>query len=412
MTWRNVWFQTHWLIGITAGIVLALVGFTGGLLSFEQGILRLLNPGVMTVPDTGRALLSPDKLFALAAATDPAKRITAITVSSDPRSAARAVFADPAGASAGGGRRGKTVFFDPRTGAKLGSELRGEAALLFVEDVHRRLAAGDTGKLIVGISTSLLLVLASTGLYLRWPRLVSSLRAWFTFKFALKGRTFLWHLHAVVATWVLLFYVLAAATGLYWSFEWYRDGLFAITGAPRPQPAGSAREVKPSSERSSTANDKTAPSDFEQIGLLWLAFERAAPAYDTATLTLAKPGQSQVEVRYLDKGAAHERAYNRISLDVASQAVVKHERYDDKPASHRLMSSMFVLHSGSYFGMLGKLAMMLASFAMPLFGVTGWMLYLDRRRKKATLRHRAMADTVTVGVVRRQHAATSHSAPN
>jgi sulfite reductase (NADPH) flavoprotein alpha-component len=41
---------------------------------------------------------------------------------------------------------------------------------------------------------------------------------------------------------------------------------------------------------------------------------------------------------------------------------------------------MFVLHKGSYFGWAGTLAMMVSSLAMPLFAVTGWMLYLKRRR--------------------------------
>jgi sulfite reductase (NADPH) flavoprotein alpha-component len=47
------------------------------------------------------------------------------------------------------------------------------------------------------------------------------------------------------------------------------------------------------------------------------------------------------------------------------------------------MSSMFALHSGSFFGEAGVVLMMLASLAMPLFPITGWMMYLDRRRKKS-----------------------------
>jgi len=44
---------------------------------------------------------------------------------------------------------------------------------------------------------------------------------------------------------------------------------------------------------------------------------------------------------------------------------------------------MFALHSGSFFGEAGVVLMMLASLAMPLFPITGWMMYLDRRRKKS-----------------------------
>ena len=40
LTFRNAVFQVHWLLGITAGVVLALVGFTGGMLSFEDELLK------------------------------------------------------------------------------------------------------------------------------------------------------------------------------------------------------------------------------------------------------------------------------------------------------------------------------------------------------------------------------------
>lgn len=53
---RSIWFQIHWFIGITAGVVLAVVGFTGGMLSLEQDVMRWINPGVMTVEPMGRHL--------------------------------------------------------------------------------------------------------------------------------------------------------------------------------------------------------------------------------------------------------------------------------------------------------------------------------------------------------------------
>src|SRR5688500_19671024 len=57
----------------------------------------------------------------------------------------------------------------------------------------------------------------------------------------------------------------------------------------------------------------------------------------TGVQTCALP-ISKFEVRYLDADPAHERAYNRITIEGAT--VVKHERYDDKPGGHKLMSSM------------------------------------------------------------------------
>ena len=46
------------------------------------------------------------------------------------------------------------------------------------------------------------------------------------------------------------------------------------------------------------------------------------------------------------------------------------------------MASVYALHVGSYFGLPGRILLFLASLSMPLFAVTGWLLYLDRWRKK------------------------------
>ena len=62
------------------------------------------------------------------------------------------------------------------------------------------------------------------------------------------------------------------------------------------------------------------------------------------------------------------------------------QRYSDRSFGSQLLASVYALHVGSYFGMAGRILMMLASLAMPLFFITGWLLYLDRRRKKRAVR--------------------------
>ena len=59
------------------------------------------------------------------------------------------------------------------------------------------------------------------------------------------------------------------------------------------------------------------------------------------------------------------------------------ERYDDKKFGAQIVSSIFPLHSGSYFGLVGVIVFLLASLAMPVFAVTGWIMYLQRRAPRA-----------------------------
>ena len=417
--WKNLWFQTHWLLGITAGVVLAVVGLTGGLLSFESDILRWLNPDVMTVAAQPEAPLPAAERLRIAQSAMPDKKIIGLTIEADPTLAGQVGFA--------GGRRGEWIYQNPYTGELLGKPSVGEDFLHLMEDIHRRLAAGDVGKQIVGASTVILLVLAFTGLYLRWPRQVGSWRAWLTFSFARKGRSFLWDMHSVIGTWVLPLYLLAALTGLYWSYDWYRDGLFELTGAPRPTPpqgqmapgagpgnaganntanrgpanaAGTGENRKPAAEAGARSDRRRPEAEPDQpakpafsdatVTRLWQSFEQElSQPYQRATLRLPERNGQPVEFRYLDADPAHDRANNTISFAVDTFSVVKHERYDQLPAGSKLMRSMFALHSGGFFGLTGLLLMMVASLLMPLFAITGWMLYLDRRGKKRAAKRAA-----------------------
>src|SRR6202008_3997063 len=94
----------------------------------------------------------------------------------------------------------------------------------------------DTGKLVAGSVAACLFVLALSGLYLRWPRKPWSLRAWLKLDFALSGRSFLWNLHSVLGTCALLLYLVFTVTGMYWAFDWFKQGMNEIAGetvAPR-----------------------------------------------------------------------------------------------------------------------------------------------------------------------------------
>lgn len=381
---RNLWFQLHWLLGISAGLVLAVMGVTGAALSFENELLRALNPTATAVaPRGGEPMLTPPQLLERLAQSQPDRIVGALSVSNVPGRAVRVGFLPPGKPKPKADRpRVDMHFVDPYTAALIGREddLRGHELLHFLEDVHRRLAVDEIGKAVTGASTVVLLYLAGSGLYLRWPRRWRDPGAWLALRWRLRSAPFLKNLHEVFGTWLLLPYLLVALTGLWWSYEWYRNGVLSLTGS-KPPARAPMREAG------------TPPAPSSQIEAAWSAFGRQVAAtggWSNVSFNVPAADQTLV-LSYLDADPAHERAANRLVLDLASGAVREHERYDDKTAGGKLASSMFVLHKGSFFGLGGTIAMMLASLAMPLFAVTGWMLYLKRRKRGSLL---ARATTV------------------
>src|SRR5690606_2247313 len=265
-TFRNAVFQVHWFLGITAGIVLALVGVTGLILSYEHEIVDALNTDVVTVEPAGRQALSPSGLVARVNEQRSGTQLAAIELAADPRKTESDII-DLTPAE----RRGERRHLDPYTGQVLG-ELQHQGFFRTSMQLHRWLAMDDVGKQIVGASTVILIFFCLSGLYLRWPRRWGSLRTWLGLDWKQKGRNFLWHLHSVVGTWVLLAYLVMSLTGLWWSYGWYREAVndWAAAGAP------------PRAELATPA-DRGPPPEFD-IDAAWQAFVANAPAWSTASI--------------------------------------------------------------------------------------------------------------------------------
>lgn len=369
---KRVLFRLHWICGLTAGLVLAVVGVTGAILSFEDELLHLVNPQ-LHLRVQGRMPLPPDALIAAVQSVYPDRAARSFAWNGEDAAEVRLAL--------GQERGGIAIAVDPYTGMVLGSP-RGTGFFRFNEQLHRNLAAGPIGKRIVGASTAILLLLAFTGIVLRWPKRAVSPSAWLRLNPKLRGRSLLWNLHAVVATWMLVPYLLATLTGLWWSFDIYRDAINSFAGVTQPpRPPGAEMPA----ERGRDGEAKPDKPIFVSIDSAFAMFHAATPDAVRATIALPRSTATPVEIRYQTEDSPHERAWNTLRIG-ADGTVVSNERYADLPRGRRFVSSIFPLHSGSFFGWPGRLVMGLASVLMPLFAVSGVWLWLQRRRQVARAR--------------------------
>ncbi len=371
---RNALFQLHWFLGLTAGLVLMLVGVTGGLLSVEDEITGLMSPGIVTVPARDAPRLTPDALVARLKDEVPGRRVTLMVLTGAPDRAARVRLADGPG-------RGTDTYVDPYDGRVLGPAA-GEAVFDTVLRLHRWLLLpgnGDGwGRTITGASALTLVYLTLSGLYLRWPKGRRDWRIWLKPALNRRGRALYWSLHAVVGTWMLVIYLVMALTGLWWSYGWYRDGATALLAG---RPAAAARSKEPRG----TPGKEGAPLPLDPA---FAAFAAATDGrYATATLTPAREGET-VRIRAVAADAAHFQARDEWRFQ-PDGTLASRDLYAERPLGLRLTGSMLALHEGKFFGPVGRIAFMLAALAMPLFGVTGLLLYLGRRRSRR--RHAAAA---------------------
>ena len=384
---RNGLFQVHWFLGITAGLVLAVVGVTGGLMSFERQIMEAISPDVARVQTSGQRL-TPDAIAERFRAQQPDSRVEQITLWPEADRSALVRVAPPPGQ-----RRGEAIYINPYTGELLG-KIRGEQFFRTVRSLHRWLLIPseeggiNIGRQITGFSALALVYFALSGLYLRWPRRPLNWRNWFRIDFSLKGRNFYWALHSVIGTWVILMYLLMASTGLTWSYSWFKNGASVLlTGEPVQERRGGfggpgggmgGRENRgPGSMQDEHANPVS-------VDVAWQGFlANAENNFKFASVTFPRMANDPVMVNYVNVNATNDRQRSMMSVNPETGEVVSDQPYKPlQPLGKRIMQGIYELHTGEWFGIPGVIVNMIASLLMPLFTITGFLLYFDRRRKK------------------------------
>lgn len=379
---KKTFFQIHWFLGITAGLILSLMGVTGAIYSYEQQILKWINQESYTVQVENRAKLNPAEIYQHFQNTAPELKINSITVASAPSDSSSINVVKE------GERRGLNMMINPYS-AEVLPEIKGREFFAFIQQLHRNLTVGPVGKQITGACALMLIFFVLSGLYLRWPK-KHTWRQWFAVKPKLKGRNFIWDLHAVVGTWVIVFYLLFAMTGLYWSYDWWRNGMFKVLGVERPQatvtanPNTGKRQGQESRSERRERGDGLSPLQIQNaLNQTWTAFTpQLGREYSSLTFTLPKKDDGKLELTFVDAIPQHERARNKATFNYQTTEIESIELYEDKKLNEKIMSRMLPVHRGSFFGPVYQFIAMLASLAMPLFFVTGWLLYLKRRKQK------------------------------
>jgi sulfite reductase (NADPH) flavoprotein alpha-component len=385
---RQVLYRLHWLLGLTVGLVLSLMGITGALMAFDEEIMTAASHGIVDVPVTVAPVLSPDTLLARFYEQSPGSVPLKLTLFPQPGRAARLIYRPRTTATlAPDEDNSEGTYLDPYTGRVLGQAV-GEQFFDTVRLLHRFLLLphnrAGMGRPITAFAAICLACMALSGLYLRWPRRPLDWRAWLKPDLKRRGRILYWSLHTVAGTWLFLIFLVFAVTGPTFGYDGYRDALTGLLTGTRPRAVKQA--AAPGTARLDTA---------------WIGFRTAVHTDVTSVLfPVSQKATPTLTLRYLTRNSPHYRAYNEITLERVSGAVVSHELYAAQSLAKQISIGMYSVHRGRVFGLAGAILFMLAALMVSFFCVTGYLLYLDRRRKKARARAAASAGMFTEGPTR------------
>lgn len=385
MSLRKMLFWTHLVTGLLAGLLIAVMSFTGAALAFEKELVAWAERDLrrVTAPPGAPSRLSMDVLLQRLRAEHPGLKVSAITVEADPTAAV----------AFSAGREG-TVYADPYTGALRKPTTRRMAAFMdTMTDWHRWLALKDgarpIGKIVNGTANLVFLSLCITGLALWWPRNWTrrGLKALLVVNLRLKGRARDWNWHNALGLWTLPVLVVLTATAVPISFQWGNALVYRLAGeAPGvPQAPASLPPLTP-------PNPGQAPVPWGVIlesqaarhaGWVSLTLRNGAPRRGAPEPRGPQP--LQLSVKRPD--AWPRTAATALLLHPYTGETLQTTRWEDQSLGRRIRIWTRFLHTGEALGWLGQLLAGIASLGALVLIYTGfalsWRRFFPKKRHAA-----------------------------
>lgn len=386
---RNI----HLYLSLAAGIVIAIVCFTGAVLVFEKEMQQMIYPERYQVEAMAVAQVPIEKMVVRLQEQVPGAKVSSVKIYSDTERTVelgykvedkksethKSVDTHGKGQAEKGkegpqkGKEGKPggnsqAFMNPYTGQIAGMQSQRSPFFFTIFSLHRWLLAGDTGKLIVGVSTSLFLFILITGIVLWWPQNKKILKQRLNLKWNAGWKRLNHDLHIVVGFYTAIFLFAFAFTGLAWSFTWFNDGIYWVTGSEnkRPEPPASV-----------LAAGASAISFDQAYGIA----KSQMPEAEYYTINRPNEAEASISVTVMPTDAVHERATNQLFIDQYSGQLLGQLRYKDRNLGQRVRTTFYPVHVGSIGGMPGRIIAFLSCLAGATFPITGLILWLNRLKK-------------------------------
>lgn len=368
---RKVLFWCHLAAGTAAGLVVLLMSVTGVTLAYQRQTLEWI-ASRHAVADSSEARVPLDSLAALARTEAGGRKVAGLIVRADPRMPVSVTLEDRT-----------SLFFDPSTGALLGTDAGPRGFFAAVERIHRSIAyqgtkRWDTGTAITGAANLAFLFLILSGLVLWWPRIWSrqAFRRVLVFTQEARGKARDWNWHHVLGVWAAPILVLIVVSAAFISYDWPQRLVERAFGQePVSAPAAGRAEPGP-------ATRLREPS----LDTVWSRVMEGAGSWHSVQVRLSPARQASATISHTPVFRPDERTSVTLGPD---GEVTERRGYDELDPARRFRAWMRPLHTGEVAGIPGQTLAALVSAMAAVLVYTG--LALAWRRMRTALRRRDRA---------------------
>ena len=401
---KKIFRKIHLWLSVPFGLIITLVCFSGAMLVFENEVNEWFRRDLYYVETVKESPLPMDKLLEKVATTLPdSVAVTGVSISSDPGRAYQVSLSKPRRAS---------LYVDQYTGEVKGKSER-SGFFMFMFRMHRWLLDSMNpgnegifwGKMIVGVSTLLLVFVLISGIVIWWPRTRKALKNSLKITATKGWRRFWYDLHVAGGMYALIFLLAMALTGLTWSFPWYRTAFYKVFGVEVQQRAAQGHEQKSDAQKRDTklaahrekkreGNDvrkgersRRPENNHSDMYSVTSPFVYWQEIYDK--LRRQNPEYKQISI---SSGTAsvsfnrfgNQRASDRYSFNTDNGEFTETSLYQHQDKSGKIRGWIYSVHVGNWGGMFTRILTFIAALlgsALPLTGYYLWIKRLIKVRK-------------------------------
>ena len=401
---KKIFRKIHLWLSVPFGLIITLVCFSGAMLVFENEVNEWFRRDLYYVETVKESPLPMDKLLEKVATTLPdSVAVTGVSISSDPGRAYQVSLSKPRRAS---------LYVDQYTGEVKGKSER-SGFFMFMFRMHRWLLDSMNpgnegifwGKMIVGVSTLLLVFVLISGIVIWWPRTRKALKNSLKITATKGWRRFWYDLHVAGGMYALIFLLAMALTGLTWSFPWYRTAFYKVFGVEVQQRAAQGHEQKSDAQKRDTKlathrekkregnevrkgeRSRRPENNHSDMYSVTSPFVYWQEIYDK--LRRQNPEYKQISI---SSGTAsvsfnrfgNQRASDRYSFNTDNGEFTETSLYQHQDKSGKIRGWIYSVHVGNWGGMFTRILTFIAALlgaALPLTGYYLWIKRLIKVRK-------------------------------
>ncbi|MDN3202777.1 PepSY-associated TM helix domain-containing protein [Algoriphagus sediminis] len=385
---RNVFNQIHLYAGLICGIIVIAVCLSGTIYVYNTEIKETFDSELYFVEAHGKKL-SPDEIRATLE-VNLGKEVTQVLWTSAEN---RSVQFTLKGADEEG--RGTTYYIDPYTSEILGDNSERTVTQEFMssmfslhrwllldrieEPIFESMSNRELGRFINGIATSLFLLGVLTGIVIWFPNKVKNWRQGLKIKWTGNWKRINHDLHNTLAFYSLALLFIMSATGLFWSFQWYREGWQKTWNTYQTQEEREAEKNKP--------KPVFTAAQTHSLDHILAASSEAVGYKGNTNIYINKDVAEPISVRKYKTGFFAPAGSDNLVLSPEDLSVVEANLFSDLPTRQRIGRSVKYLHTGEIFGQATKFIWFIACLIATSLPISGTLIWWNKRSKKSK-RHR------------------------